>query len=251
MDEQYTVLARHYDKLTFDVDYSSYAAFADRLFKEQGIPGRLVLELACGTGSLTRELAALGYDMIACDISPDMLSCAESKFEGQDDKPVFICQDMTELDLFGTVDACVCGLDSINYLTDIRQLKRAFRRLSLFLNDGGVFLFDIKTHEMFKEMSGLCSAWEEDGLYAVWQYGYDSRSMQAAHSVDIFEKDGSLYRRYAETHYQRAYRLDVIKKLLKENGFDIIGVYANDRCVRARKESGRLYIAAKRRRRQA
>ena len=97
------------------------------------------MELACGTGSLSLELAKRGYDMISCDISPDMLSVASDKCRVLDEPPRFICQDMSELDLYGTVDGCVCALDSINYITDLRQLKRTFKRLSMFLNDGGLF----------------------------------------------------------------------------------------------------------------
>ena len=111
MDEQYTMLARHYDTLTFDVDYAGYAAFADQLFKKHKIPGNLILEQACGTGSLTLELSRLGYEMIASDLSPDMLVAAQEKCAELEQQPVFICQDMCELDLYGTVDGCVCALD--------------------------------------------------------------------------------------------------------------------------------------------
>lgn len=242
--EQYTALARDYDRLTFDVDYAAYADAADRLFKKNKIPGNTVLELACGTGSLSFELDARGYDMICSDISEDMLSEAMNKWSGRGNMPLFICQDMTELDLYGSVDACVCCLDSINYLTELWQVKRAFKRLSMFMNKGGVFFFDVKSDGLFREMSGLCSAWEEEDFYAVWQYGYDPKSMRAAHTVDIFERLGVLYRRSSEVHYQRAYTRDKLTELLELNGFKLLGVYSDLKGHKAKNETGRLYFAA-------
>lgn len=242
--EQYTALARDYDRLTFDVDYAAYAAAADRLFKRYKIPGNTVLELACGTASLSYELSERGYDMICSDISDDMLSVAMNKWNGRNDTPLFICQDMTELELYGAVDACVCCLDSINYLTELWQVKRAFKRISMFMNKGGVLFFDVKGEGMFKDMSGLCSAWEEDDFYAVWQYGYDPRSMRGAHSVDIFEKTGGLYRRSSEIHYQRAYSKEKLTELLEQNGFKVAGIYSDLKLRGSKDEKGRLYFAA-------
>ena len=135
--EQYTALAGHYDRLTFDVDYKGWAAFAQKMFRKHHIPGKLILELACGTGSLSYELAQRGFDMISSDISPDMLSVAREKCAGLEHMPMFICQDMTRIDLYGGVSGCVCGLDSVNYVTDIRGLRRMFRRVSTFLEPGG------------------------------------------------------------------------------------------------------------------
>ncbi|MBQ3092459.1 MAG: class I SAM-dependent methyltransferase [Clostridia bacterium] len=245
MDEQYTMLARHYDTLTFDVDYAGYADFADRLFKKYKIPGNLILEQACGTGSLTLELARRGYEMIASDLSPDMLVAAQEKCVDLPEQPVFICQDMCELDLYGTVDGCVCALDSLNYLTEQWQLKRAIKGVATFLNKGGLFIFDVKTPRMFSELDGVSAVWEEEGLFAAWQYGYDKKSMRAAHAVDLFErqKNGS-YKRYGETHYQRAYTREKIEEILGQNGFTIVGVYKDTRLHKADDNTDRLYYAA-------
>ncbi len=244
LTEQYTALAKEYDRLTFDVDYPSYAAFADRLFKKYKIPGLSVLELACGTASLSYELAGMGYEMICSDISEDMLSQAMNKWDGRENTPLFICQDMTELELYDKIDACVCCLDSINYLTELWQVKRTFKRLSENMRPGGLFLFDVKTAEMFDSMAGLCSAWEEDDIFAVWQYGYDPKSKRAMHTVDLFEKRGQVYRRSSETHYQRAYSMAKLTELLEMNGFKTVGVYSDLKGAKAREETGRLYFAA-------
>lgn len=242
--EQYSALSEFYDRLTFDVDYKEYAKGADRLFKMHGIPGNLILELACGTGSLTLELGKMGYEMISCDISPDMLSAAREKCSVLSCPPVFICQDMCGLDLYGTVDGCVCALDSINYLTELPQLKAAFKRISLFMNKGGVFIFDVKSCCMFEELDGISSVWDDDDMFAAWQYGYDKKSMRAMHIVDVFVKTEGLYKRFEETHYQRAYKADKLKELLKQNGFEIIGVYKDICGTKAHTETGRLFFVA-------
>ena len=148
----YSALAAVYDALTGDVPYEQWAIFAQKAFSKRKKPVKLVLELACGTGSLTRLLGQAGYEMIACDLSADMLAVAREKCGELSCSPVFLCQDMCQLDLYGTIDAAVCCLDSVNYLTELRQLKQAFARVSLFLEPGGLFLFDVKTPLAFEEM---------------------------------------------------------------------------------------------------
>lgn len=136
----YDFLAGCYDELTTDVGYPAWADYLEAHFRRKGLPGRTVLDLACGTGSLTWELAARGYEMIGVDRSPEMLAEAAAKSrEDVETPPIFLCQSMDKLDLYGTIDACVCCLDSVNYVTDPRQLKKAFARVWLFLMPGGLF----------------------------------------------------------------------------------------------------------------
>ena len=142
----YEFLAGCYDELTYDVGYSAWADYIEAHFRKRGLPGKTVLDLACGTGSLTRELALRGYEMIGVDRSPEMLSeAAEKNRDAGEVPPIFLCQSMDKLDLYGTIDACVCCLDSVNYVTDPKQLRKAFQRVYLFLMPGGLFLFDINT----------------------------------------------------------------------------------------------------------
>ncbi len=142
----YEFLAGCYDELTYDVGYSAWADYIEAHFRKRGLPGKTVLDLACGTGSLTRELAQRGYEMIGVDRSPEMLSeAAEKNRDAGEVPPIFLCQSMDKLDLYGTIDACVCCLDSVNYVTDPKQLRKAFQRVYLFLMPGGLFLFDINT----------------------------------------------------------------------------------------------------------
>lgn len=245
---QYSALAGLYDALTDNVPYEKYAAHIERLFRRYRQKPSIVLDLACGTGSLTALLAKYGHEMVAVDLSPDMLTVAREKCQDLPAQPVFICQDMCGLDLYGTVQAAVCCLDSVNYLADRRQLKRAFSRVSLFLEQGGLFLFDVKTPAMFRGMDGLCSVDEGDGWFTAWRYGWDGRSGLCIHQVDLFfeQKNGG-YRRQTEEHCQRAFSRDVLEQTLRQTGFAVRNVFQGLSLRPAREETGRLFFVAQKR----
>ena len=150
----YDFLAGSYDALTTDVDYPTWADYIERHFARLGRPVRTVLDLACGTGSLTCELAGRGYEVTGVDKSPEMLSLAEEKCRDLDNRPRFFCEGMEALRLPGRVDACVCCLDSVNYVLQPRKLERAFRRVYDCLEPGGLFLFDADTPEKLAAMDG-------------------------------------------------------------------------------------------------
>ena len=141
----YEALAGVYDDLTSDVAYGRRADYLERLFQKSRLPVRTVLDLACGTGSMTAVLTERGYELIGVDESPDMLAVAREKAAGlKGEPPVFLNQSMPKLDLYGTVEAAVCCLDSLNYLTSPREVQRTFERLALFIAPGGILIFDIK-----------------------------------------------------------------------------------------------------------
>ena len=166
----YDFLAGCYDRLTYDVDYSAWADYIEKHFTRRGLPGKTVLDLACGTGSLTRELALRGYEMIGVDLSAEMLAEAAEKNRGVSPiEPIFLCQSMDKLDLYGTIDACVCCLDSVNYVTSPKQLQRAFERVHLFLMPGGLFLFDVNTPAKLQAMDGQVFLDETEDTYCVWR----------------------------------------------------------------------------------
>ena len=165
----YENLAGCYDQFTRDVDYVRWADYLERHFARSALPIHTVLDLACGTGSLTLELARRGYEMIGVDLSPDMLAqAAEKNRDAEGIAPIFLCQSMDQLDLYGTIDACVCCLDSINYVTDPKKLRRAFQRVHLFLMPGGLFLFDINTPDKLRGLDGGMFIDETDDAYCVW-----------------------------------------------------------------------------------
>ena len=241
---QYTGLAACYDRL---IDQNIYDRFCGRicaLLRKNGITDGLVLELCCGTGTLAEKLSREGYELICCDASPDMLNIAREKCAHLETPPVWICQEAAELDLYGTVRAVVCCLDSVNYFTDLRELKEVFRRVSLFLEPGGVFLFDVKSWEMFQQLNGTSSIQEEEDLFCTWQYGFDNRTGYAQHQVDLFRREGEGYERFTEWHDQRAYRRETLEKALTQAGLRMKGVYADYTAKKAVEETGRLLFAA-------
>ena len=216
----YDFLAGCYDRLTYDVDYSAWADYIEKHFAKAPLPGRTVLDLACGTGSLTRELALRGYEMIGADQSPEMLAEAAEKNRGAAPiEPIFLCQSMEKLDLYGTIDACVCCLDSVNYVTDPKKLARAFQRVHLFLMPGGLFLFDINTPEKLAGLDGQVFLDETEDAYCVWRAEFSRRI--CTYFMDIFRLDPSTgqWDRGEELHRERAYTVEELIALLEGAGF--------------------------------
>lgn len=226
----YEFLAGCYDQLTYDVHYEAWADYIQRQFQKWGLPGNTVLDLACGTGSLTRELAQRGYEMIGVDLSPEMLAeAAEKNRDIQGIQPIFLCQSMDRLDLYGTIDACVCCLDSINYVTNAKQLQRAFERVHLFLMPGGLFLFDVNTPEKLEGLDGQVFLDETEDTYCVWRAEYSRRSRICSYFMDLFRLDGETgqWVRGEELHRERAYTRQELTDYLQRAGFREIKVYGN------------------------
>ena len=219
--ESYEFLAGCYDELTTDVRYSRWADYIEKHFARSALPIHTVLDLACGTGSLTAELMGRGYEMICADRSAEMLSVAAEKCRDLvGEPPVFLCQSMEKLDLYGTVDACVCCLDSVNYVTSPRKLKKAFQRVHLFLMPGGLFLFDINTPDKLRGLDGGMFIDETDDAYCVWRAEYAPRRRICTYGMDIFrlEPDGR-WSRGEEVHEEYAYEPDELEEYLREAGF--------------------------------
>ena len=167
----YEFLAGCYDELTTDVRYPQWADYLEKHFAKSRLPIHTVLDLACGTGSLTMELARRGYEMIGADRSEEMLAQAQEKMMEEEEpfpiQPIFLHQSMEKLDLYGTIDACVCCLDSVNYVTRPELLARAFRRVHLFLMPGGLFIFDVNTPEKLWGLDGQVFLDETEDAYCV------------------------------------------------------------------------------------
>ena len=226
----YEFLAGCYDQLTYDVHYEVWADYIQRQFHKWGLPGNTVLDLACGTGSLTREVARRGYEMRGVDLSSEMLAEAvEKNRDIQGIQPIFLCQSMDRLDLYGTIDACVCCLDSINYVTNAKQLQRAFDRVHLFLMPGGLFLFDVNTPEKLEGLDGQVFLDETEDTYCVWRAEYSRRSRICAYFMDLFRLDGETgqWVRGEELHRERAYTRQELTNYLQQAGFRDIKVYGN------------------------
>ncbi len=239
----YEALAGSYDALTADVGYERRLDFIEKLLRRSRIPVKLVLDLACGTGTMTWLLTARGYEVIAVDSSEDMLAAAMGK-SGQVSgvPPVFLHQSMPRLDLYGTVDAAVCCLDSLNYLTDPRDVQRTLHRLHLFIAPGGMLVFDVNTAAKLAALDGQVFLDETEDTYCVWRTEY--RRGLCTYYMDLFRRDsGGAWRRSTELHRQRAYTVEELTAWLTEAGFGDIRVYGDMRLRRPREDEQRVYIS--------
>lgn len=244
----YEFLAGCYDRFTYDVDYAAWADYIEKHFRRRGLPGKTVLDLACGTGSLTRELALRGYEMIGVDLSPEMLAeAAEKNRDVGEVPPMFLCQPMEKLDLYGTIDACVCCLDSVNYVTAPKKLQRAFARVHLFLMPGGLFLFDMNTPEKLEGLDGQVFLDETEDAYCVWRAEYSRRSKICSYFMDIFQLDPETgqWERGEELHRERAYTISELTGYLEQAGFRNIQVFGDLKLRRPKPGEGRVFFVAR------
>lgn len=238
----YDTLANAYDALTQDVGYEKRADFLERLLQRSKIHTHTVLDLACGTGTMTWLLASRGYEMIGVDSSEEMLSCAMQK-TGEGIAPLFLHQSMPRLDLYGTVDAAICCLDSLNYLTDPRDVRRTFARLQLFIAPGGVLVFDINTIEKLAALDGQVFLDENEDTYCVWRTEY--RRNICSYYMDIFRRNSDdTWERDFELHRQRGYTVEELTAWLKEAGFSEIRTYGDGVLRRPKDGEQRIYFTA-------
>jgi len=243
--------ARHYDALTANVNYHARARYFRALIRKH--TGRQVcslLDLACGTGSLSWQFSKIGYEVIGVDSSPEMLSRAAAKGERfpNAEPPLFLCQPMEELNLYGTVDACVCALDSINHLTDTTTLKSAFSRVSLFLAPGGVFLFDVNTLHKHKNILGNNAFVYETGeVVCFWRNVYRQKNGRVEVALDFFQPQGKgLYSRSIERFSERIFTHRQLLNALDAAGLEFLAVYGEGRLRPPGKRSQRIvYVAHK------
>lgn len=217
----YDRFAAVYDSLTENVGYAQRADYLFMLLQKAGCGKGTLLDLACGTGTLSALLCDKGYEVVAVDGSFEMLSVAREKCAAYGDRILLLCQDMTELDLFGTVDCAVCSLDSINHLTDEEDVVTCFGLVSLFMNQGGVFVFDVNTPYKHREVLGDNTfIYEDDGVFCSWQNTFYEDDCSVEIVLDIFteQEDGS-YLREEECFCERAYSDAQLTKMLEAAGF--------------------------------
>lgn len=243
----YEFLAKSYDELTTDVRYALWADYLEKHFRKADIPGNTVLDLACGTGSLTEELARRGYEMIGVDKSAEMLAVAVEKCRSlSGEAPIFLNQSMEKLDLYGTIDACVCCLDSVNYVTRPATLRRAFSRVHLFLMPGGLFVFDVKPPEVLEAADGEMYIDETDETYCVWRADYAPRRRILTYGMDIFClcEDGA-WERGEEVHEEYAYTLEELEQYLHEAGFVDVRRWGNLKMRKPNPGEDRVFFTAR------
>ena len=238
----YEALASSYDALTEDVGYEKRADFLEKLFRRSRIPVKVVLDLACGTGTMTWLLTGRGYELIGVDGSEEMLAAAMSKGGTvQGVPPIFLHQSMPQLDLYGTVDAAICCLDSLNYLTDPADVRRTFRRLHLFVAPGGVLVFDVNTVAKLAALDGQVFLDETEDTYCVWRTEY--RRGLCTYYMDLFTltEDGSWDRSF-ELHRQRGYSVEQMTRWLEEAGFADVRTWGDGKLRRPVPGEDRVYF---------
>ena len=245
----YSVLASCYDELMADVDYEGWADFYEEAFaryaKEKP---HLLLDLGCGTGRITSILASRGYDMIGIDRSAEMLCRANARAEKNGQKILYLEQDMRSFDLYGTVDAVVCSLDCLNYLTKPEDLNACLACVHTFLAPGGLFLFDVNTPWKFKNVFGNESyILENETLYLGWQNFYRESTGICHFYLTFFrETECGLWERVEEAQTERAYTDRVLSAKLEKNGFEVVGIFSDLSFKEAGKTDERHYFVCRR-----
>jgi len=240
----YEFLAGSYDALTADVGYPRWADYIEGHFARLKRPVRTVLDLACGTGSLTRELSRRGYEVTGVDLSSEMLALAEEKCRDLPVRPRFFCEAMENLRLPYPVDACVCCLDSVNYVLKPEKLKRAFRRVFDALEPGGLFLFDADTPEKLEGMDGQVFLDETEDEFCVWRGEYSQRRRVCSFWMDIFRREGKVWQRGGELHEEYAYTMDELEDYLREAGFARIRRYGELKRRAPKEGEQRIFFTA-------
>ena len=243
----YSFFSSVYDTLTENVNYAARADYIADLLADNGIKGGILLDLACGTGTLSVEMSKKGFEVIGVDASADMLSVAMNNAYEAERNILFLCQPMQQLDLYGTINAAICTLDSINHLTDEADVQATFDKVSLFTEPGGIFIFDVNT--VFKHREILADntfVYDMDDVYCVWQNSFDSATDTVQIDLDIFEQvDDGVYERMQESFCERAYPLPLLKEMLKKSGFETVAVYDELTREAPKENSERLFIVAR------
>jgi SAM-dependent methyltransferase len=246
MMEAYTRFAEVYDMFMDNIPYEEWCGYLTGLLREYGVKDGLVLDLGCGTGTLTRLLSARGYDMIGVDYSEEMLEIAMEKNAG-DDSILYLLQDMREFELYGTVAAVVSICDSMNYITDYEDLVQVFRLVNNYLDPDGVFIFDLNTPYKYREILGEQTIAEnrDEGSF-IWENYFDEETQINEYDLTLFirEEDGR-YQKFEETHYQRAYELEEVRRAIEEAGMEFVTAYDAFTHDAPKADSERIYVIAR------
>ncbi len=217
--DAYSKFAQIYDSLMDDVPYEKIADIIDSKIKKHNIKNNIVLDLACGTGTLTKALALKGYDMIGADISAEMLQKAQEK----NPDVLFLNQPMEDFELYGTVGAIVCCLDSVNYLLDNESLYNMLRLCNNYLEPDGLLIFDINSEYKFKNiLASNIYTYDSEEIFYVWENNFIEEESLCDFYLTFFVKNDNKYERFDEVHTERMYKDEEIVKALTVNGFEII-----------------------------
>ncbi len=259
--EAYTSFAAVYDQFMDNVPYTEWAEYLYGLLQGYGIKDGLLLELGCGTGTMTERFAQYGYDMIGVDCSEEMLEIAMEK-RGQSGQDIlYLLQDMRRFELYGTVRAVFSVCDSMNYILEEKELEQVFRLVNNYLDPGGIFIFDFNTEYKYREILGNRTIAEDrEDCSFIWDNYYYEEGQINEYELTLFIREGwdyerrnaqggypeeELFRRYRETHIQKGYTLKKMKTALKNAGMDYLCAYDADTKENPCDTSERIYVVAR------
>ena len=246
--EAYSGFAKVYDLFMDNIPYEEWTEYVKSLLKEEGITDGILLDLGCGTGSVTELLAKAGFDMIGIDNSEEMLDIAmEKRYESGLDI-LYLLQDMREFELYGTVKGVVSICDSMNYILDDEDLLDVFKLVHNYLDNEGIFIFDMNTMYKYREiLADHTFAEDREESSFIWENFYDEEEEINQYDLSLFvqEEDGR-YRKYEETHLQRAYEQKCVEELIKESGLELLHVYDAFTRELPAEDSQRIYYVCRR-----
>lgn len=243
--EVYGGFASVYDMFMDNIPYDDWLRYLKGLLEKRGICDGVVVELACGTGEMTKRLSETGYNMIGVDLSEEMLAVAREKCS---EEVLLLHQDMRELDLYGSVSAIVCVCDGMNYICKEEELRQIFRKAYTFLEKNGVFVFDMKTEYFYREVLGNNTFTDnrENASY-IWENEYHEGKKLNEYLLTVYElvnEKQDLFVRTDELHRQRAYDVGLLCQSLREQGFESVEVFEAFTEKKPAAESERVYFIA-------
>ncbi len=256
--ETYGDFAEVYDELMDGVPYEQWCGHLDALIKRYGVskPERdtedplesernLVVDLGCGTGTLTELMYGRGYDMIGVDLSGSMLNIAMEKRDKSGSEILYLLQDMRELELYSTVGTVYSVCDSLNYLLEESELLEVFRRVNNYLYPGGIFIFDFNTDYKYREVIGdVTIAEDRQDCSFIWENFYDPEGGINQYDLTVFVREGEYFRKFSETHLQRGYTLSQMTGLVEKAGMVLLETMDADTQGPVTEKSQRIYIVA-------
>lgn len=240
----YQSFAWVYDTFMDNIPYDDWTAYLTDLLREYGVADGLVLDMGCGTGNVTERLAAAGYDMIGIDNSEEMLMEAREKGMENQSSSLYLLQDMRSFELYGTVAAAVSICDSMNYILEENDLEQVFRLVNNYLDPGGVFIFDFNTPYKYKEVIGdqVIAENREDCSF-IWENNFDEEQQINIYDLTIFiQEQKDLFRRYQETHYQKAWTVEAFRQAAERAGMKVLKIYDAFTREEPKADSERLYM---------
>lgn len=241
----YSEFAQYYDLFMEDVDYTEWSEYVLKIAERFGMKPEKILDAACGTGNITIPLAMKGYKMWGLDLSGDMLSIAESKARALKQKIKFLNQDMQNININETFDCVLCMCDGVNYILEEAGLRKFFKAAYERLNKTGIFIFDISSYNKLHYILGNNTFYDEkNNIHYVWNNIYNEEFDTVDMDLMFFVPEGSLYRRFDEHHVQKAYKNEMLIKLLLGTGFSKVETFDSFSFENPKEDSERIFFAA-------